>query len=64
MLEKTVLPTSVLAPQICRARSFGHSSPPTGVVRTPMDAEARLALFASAPGEVRAQHPRRHSIET
>lgn len=40
MVDKTVLPTSVLAPQICRARSAGHSSPPTGVVGTPMDTEA------------------------
>lgn len=42
MVDKTVLPTSVLAPQICRTRSDGNSSPPTGVVRTAMNADASL----------------------
>lgn len=56
MVEKTVLPTSVLAPQTCATRSDGHSSPPTGVVRTPIDREARLGFFASASIEVGMQH--------
>lgn len=50
MVEKIVLPTSVLAPQICKARSDGHSSPPTGVLR-PMDTEAKLGSLAFVPGE-------------